>query len=191
MRSSVTLDWVLSSVEPDHPSCIPRPAPCAAFTGRISGVGARHLGPGEVSRVVRELASPGHTHTSPLPLGLGAQGRWLLCVPWGVCTPKTVYVTRRPPFISVSAVTGNTVRRLQLAPRRTCVAAEGTLRSGAGCCSAASSIDSGPAPLSFPPDPGSGSGRPWRGRKAEAEREREAEPGELLLWLPLASGAAA
>lgn len=71
------------------------------------------------------------------------------------------------------------------------MAAEGTLRSGAGCCSAASSIDSGPAPLSFPPDPGSGSGRPWRGRKAEAEREREAEPGELLLWLPLASGAAA
>jgi hypothetical protein len=60
-------------------------------------VEARQLGPGEVSRLFRGLASPGHTLLrnllagQPTGKGLGEQGRWLLCVPWvSVCTPKTV-----------------------------------------------------------------------------------------------------
>lgn len=79
-------------MQPDHPSCIPWPGPCAEFTGRISGVGARQLGPGEVSRVVRGLANPGQAHFSasslagqPTTKGLGAQGRWFLCVPRPGC----------------------------------------------------------------------------------------------------------
>lgn len=110
-------------------------------------MGARQLGPGEVLRVVRGLASPGHTFLSfflagqPTGKGLGPQGRRLLCVPW-VSACQRPCVVRRLPFISVSAVTRNTIRRLHLAYSGTCVEVEGTLRGGAGCSSAASWIDS-------------------------------------------------
>lgn len=136
---------------PDPLAAFPGPAlvPRSRGRGRISGEEARRRL--EVSRVVRELASPGHTLLrfllagQPIVKGLGEQGRWLLCVPW-VSARQRRRVARRLPFISVSAVTRNTVRRLQLAYSGTCVAAAaGSLRGGAGCSSTASSVDSTPA----------------------------------------------
>lgn len=132
-----------------YPYSLARPLRCVRRE-QISGVGALQLGPGEVLRVVRGLASPGHTFLSfllagqPTGKGLGLQGRRLLCVPW-VSARLRQCVVRRLPLISVSAVTRNIIRRLQLAYSGTCVEVEGTLRGGAGCSSTASSIDSAPA----------------------------------------------
>lgn len=140
MRGSITLNWVLSSVEPSsgYPSRILWPGPCAAFTGeeeRTSGVGAGGSRRG-VWRVVRGLASPGHAALSLF----GWTADWEGSGRAGSLAPlRAADYHRRLRQRHTARRPGRAARRQRdrRGPR-----AEGTLRGGAGRSGAASSLDS-------------------------------------------------